>query len=330
MDKPNIFKYATKELSQDAFIFWLLDHANPKYKNVDENLKNCALDLIADFFRIENKVMPNNIEKFSLYKQYKNIDILLKINDFSIIIEDKTGTKSHGNQLTRYRNTIISEVGEEKVLAIFFKTHDQSNYKKELNEGFKIFSRDNLISILNKYENINSDIFNNFKDYIFEIENEVNAFIHKKEWNHKNWIGFFKYIQKELNRGNWDYVSNPNKGFMGYWWAFQKNETCWQYLQIQENELVLKINTLGNSRYRQYRDYCYKHFLKFSEIEKLNFSKPQKFGSGNTITLLKSEYLVRNPETKLIDLNATVENLNLYTRFIEKYALSDQDFLSLK
>lgn len=327
MNKPNIFKYATKELSQDAFIFWLLDHANPEYKSVDEDLKKCALDLIAEFFRIENKVMPITIEKFSLSKQYKNIDILLKINNYSIIVEDKTSTKSHGDQLIRYRNTMISEVGEENVLAIFFKTHDQSNYKKELAEGFKIFSREKLISILNIYKDINSDIFNNFKDYILDIENEVNAFIHKTEWNHKNWIGFFKHLQKDLKRGDWGYVSNPNKGFMGYWWAFQKNETCWQYLQIQENELVLKINTLGNSKYREYRDYCYKHFLESSKIENLNFSKPQKFGSGNTITILKSQYIVRDTRTKLIDLNATVENLKLYTRFIEQYALNDQDFL---
>lgn len=329
MDKPNIFKYATKELSQDAFIFWLLDHANPKYENVDPVLKDCSLKLISKFFELENKEMPEKIENFSIHKQYKNIDILLKLNNFFIIIEDKTGTKAHGDQLTRYRSLIVSEVGEENVLAIFFKTHDQSNYKKELEDGFKIFSRDKLISILENYENVNSDIFNSFKDYILEIEEEVNAFIRKGEWNNKNWIGFFKYLQKELNRGNWEYVSNPNKGFMGYWWAFQKNESCWQYLQIQENELVLKINALGNPNYRKYRDHCYKHFLKFSKIENLNFSKPQKFGSGNTITILAAQYLVRDAETGLVNLDATLDNLKLYTKFIEKYALNDIDFSSI-
>ena len=86
MDKPNIFKYATKELSQDAFIFWLLDHANPKYENVNQALKNCALSLISEFFKLENKKIPEKIEQFSLSKQYKNIDILLKIKNFSIII----------------------------------------------------------------------------------------------------------------------------------------------------------------------------------------------------------------------------------------------------
>ena len=84
MDKPNIFKYATKELSQDAFIFWLLDHANPKYENVNQALKNCALSLISEFFKLENKKIPERIEQFSLSKQYKNIDILLKINNYHL------------------------------------------------------------------------------------------------------------------------------------------------------------------------------------------------------------------------------------------------------
>ncbi|RFS32249.1 hypothetical protein D9K80_14855 [Acinetobacter cumulans] len=326
MDQPNIFKYATKELSQDAFIFWLLDHANPKYKNLDENLKKCALDLIAEFFRLENKVMPSNIEEFSLFKQYKNIDILLKINNYNIIIEDKTGTKSHGDQLIRYRNIIVSEVGEENVLAIFFKTHDQSSYKKELGEGFKVFSRENLISILNLYKDISSDIFNNFKDYILEIEEEVNAFIFKNEWNNKNWIGFFKYVQKELNRGNWGYVPNQNGGFMGYWWAFQKNEFCIQYLQIQQNELVLKINSNKAENDKKFRNICYQHFLEKAKHEGLSFSKPARFGKGETMTILKTDYLVRS-ESQLIDLVATMEKLRKYTSFIEKYALSADDFI---
>lgn len=326
MNKPNIFKYATKELSQDAFIFWLLDHANPKYQNVDPILKSCALKLIAAFFKLEDKKIPEQIVEFDIYKQYKNIDILLKINNFSIIIEDKTGTKAHGDQLTRYRNLIVSEVGEENVLAIFFKTHDQSNYKKEIEEGFKIFSRDKLVAILDTHENVNSDIFNNFKDYIIEIENEVNAFIHKDQWNNKNWVGFFKHVQKELNRGNWGYVPNQNGGFMGYWWAFQKNETCWQYLQIQEDELVLKINVLKPENYSKFRNICYKHFLENAKKEGLSFQKPTRFGSGETMTILKTDYLVKD-ESKLINLDATLNKLRSYTQFIEEYALSDAEFI---
>ena len=40
-DKPNIFRYATKELSQDAVICWLIEwayHDDPEY----EQLRKCG------------------------------------------------------------------------------------------------------------------------------------------------------------------------------------------------------------------------------------------------------------------------------------------------
>lgn len=327
MNKPNIFKYATKELSQDAFIFWLLDHVNPKYKDVDPLLKNCALKLIAEFFELENKIFTQEIFEFKLIKQHKNIDILLGVNGFSIIIEDKTGTKAHGDQLTRYKNIIASEVGEENVIAIYFKTHDQSNYRKEIADGFKIFSRDKLISLLRQFDDVTSDIFNNFKDYIIEIENEVNAFTDKDEWNNKNWIGFFKLLQSELKRGDWSYVSNPNGGFMGYWWAFQKNELCTQYLQLQQDDLVLKINSNAKENDKKFRDICYKHFLVRAKQQGINFEKPSRFGKGETMTVLTTKYLVRNSDTGLVNIEKTLETLTLYTQFIELNSLKGEFFV---
>ncbi len=38
MEKPNLFSYATSELSQDAFIAWLLAWASPEYQTVDKEL----------------------------------------------------------------------------------------------------------------------------------------------------------------------------------------------------------------------------------------------------------------------------------------------------
>lgn len=129
-----------------------------------------------------------------------------------------------------------------------------------------------------------------------------------------------------MNRGNWGYVPNQNGGFMGYWWAFQKNESCWQYLQIQEGELVLKINAFKPENYSKFRNICYKHFLAKAQKENLSFKKPARFGKGETMTILTTEYLVRDLESQLININATSEKLKRYTQFIEKYALTDANF----
>ena len=51
----NLFRYATSELSQDAFICWLLSYAI-KDCNKDEALTNCAKDFIRFFIpELENE-----------------------------------------------------------------------------------------------------------------------------------------------------------------------------------------------------------------------------------------------------------------------------------
>ena len=41
--RPNIFEIATKELSQDAFITWLLQYADEKYKEDDFIINECGI-----------------------------------------------------------------------------------------------------------------------------------------------------------------------------------------------------------------------------------------------------------------------------------------------
>jgi hypothetical protein len=44
--KPNIFEIATKELTQDGFITWLLQWADPDNKKHDEKLNACAIGFV--------------------------------------------------------------------------------------------------------------------------------------------------------------------------------------------------------------------------------------------------------------------------------------------
>ena len=101
--RPNLFSYATSELSQDAFICWLLAWASPEYSNTDRELHRCALNCIHAFYKKHNKPIPSAIEKVEIFKQNNNIDVLCIVNDkHAILIEDKTNTENHSNQLRRY------------------------------------------------------------------------------------------------------------------------------------------------------------------------------------------------------------------------------------
>lgn len=47
------------------------------------------------------------------------------------------------------------------------------------------------------------------------------------------------------------------------------------------------------------------------------------------MTILTAEYLTKDKDSKLIDIEKTIQNLKSYTDFIEKYALKENDFTSL-
>jgi hypothetical protein len=48
--QPNIFSFATSELSQDAFPCWFLSWANKNYVTTDKDLHQCALAFITKIF----------------------------------------------------------------------------------------------------------------------------------------------------------------------------------------------------------------------------------------------------------------------------------------
>ena len=124
---PNLFNYATKELSQDAFLCWALEWRNIRGHQMCE----FAYLLLESFVKesvYKNQIDPLDIEKVELIKQYKNIDVLVlaKLRNgliLPIIIEDKTDTSEHDNQLDRYREIIIEEYTDfPEPICIYYKT----------------------------------------------------------------------------------------------------------------------------------------------------------------------------------------------------------------
>ena len=118
LEKNNLFSFATSELSQDAFICWCLNWIN--YPN--EELYPMAKDIFSNL--LEEKDLEN--EKIEILRQYKKIDVLiiLKKSKKAYIIEDKTYTSEHSEQIKRYKETIKNDFKEEinDVKTVYFKT----------------------------------------------------------------------------------------------------------------------------------------------------------------------------------------------------------------
>lgn len=172
----NIFKYAKKELSQDAVITCIL-------KEKDANAKAFIKSMLGTD-------CPSDFEFISVGNQEKKIDVFVKIKVAdengghleAIIIEDKTNTFLHDDQLNKYID-VVEKSGKknvkkyEKVYFVLFKTGDYYFWERdmyaEMQEAYKdnhdVFLKTYLLADFQEFiksVTLGYGWFKDFKDYI--------------------------------------------------------------------------------------------------------------------------------------------------------------------
>ena len=247
MTTPNLFHYATSELSQDAFICYLLAWANPECREADLSLHKCSLDFISNLIRKSESTPPEHIDSINVHRQRFHLDILAEINGEIVLgIEDKTWTKGHGTQLKDYHVAVKNEYPGKRVCLIYLKTGNESPSGLSLyrEDDFHCFGRGEFLSLLNGYNGHNA-IVKDFRDRLVELEGWTNAFrdIPISQWNSWQWQGFYNELHRQYNDLEWDYVPNPAGGFMGAWWHWQPNGGLGTrfYLQFEQDKLCIKV-----------------------------------------------------------------------------------------
>ena len=98
---PNIFDYATSELSQDAFICYFLSFGKKEF--------NGSKEYIAAHKFLRECGIEEDVKE--IHTQYKHIDVLVETENYLLIIEDKTYTNEHGDQILHYVNNLREMVG---------------------------------------------------------------------------------------------------------------------------------------------------------------------------------------------------------------------------
>ena len=265
----NLFRYATKELSQDAVICWLIAWAGQNKSNdtEEEELRRCGREFVHALLKHgrEPVELPEEIAT-EIYQQEKRIDVLARINKKHVLlIEDKTSSRDHSGQLKRYYGHVAgghSELGEtaaEDIYPIYFKTGNQPRWDGRRIErfieganGYRVFHRDDFLRVLNGYKGKNQ-ILVDFRQYLQDWEDETNGY---KDWSKdspksgKAWEGFFRCLECELGIEDdveyapWGYVPNQSGGFLGFWWWPSGDSAV--YLQIEgEEKLCFKVNSEG-------------------------------------------------------------------------------------
>ena len=225
-DKPNIFNYATKELSQDAVICWLIDWAHYNDKQEYEQLKQCGQKFIETMFSKHGKKAPRNPGKVKIWRQYNRIDVLVDIGEFVLLIEDKIDGKPDIEQLTRYYNQVVQMVrdgtvlmgkSEENVLPIFLKTGNHSLYEQvigveHLIPPYKVFDRRDFLKVVEDYD-ATHPILDDFSDRLKCWNRTTESFKNwdqAKEWEYTPCQGFFRELENHLT------VFDGDSGLVGF------------------------------------------------------------------------------------------------------------------
>jgi len=76
-NKPNLFDYATSELSQDAFLTWLIQWADKDFQKIDASLNACAITFVRELLSVDNSYP---IETIEAGRQWNNIYVWALVN----------------------------------------------------------------------------------------------------------------------------------------------------------------------------------------------------------------------------------------------------------
>lgn len=129
MKGNNLFERATSELSQDAVLLWLL-----KESSVNKEVLSNLLGRNTKGEKVKNTLI-NGIDAISEPKKQKHqVDISVEFTDMNkkkhiVLIEDKTGTELHNQQMIKYIAGIPSDY--DFIHFVLFKTGVFSFIEKE-------------------------------------------------------------------------------------------------------------------------------------------------------------------------------------------------------
>ncbi|MBE6462873.1 MAG: hypothetical protein E7005_03845 [Alphaproteobacteria bacterium] len=278
MEQPNIFDYATSELSQDAFLCYLLAFGKEQYKK----------DFPKEYTIAHKFLAKCGIEKteeiLSIERQVEHIDVLIVTASHILIIEDKTYTNEHDDQIIRYVKNIRSNdkkfSGDKKIKVCYFKTGDyvkgyvpSAEQKVLSKKDCCSLKRDDMLELLENDYSCNL-IFENFYKRLNSVKERIKACDDKDiyTWNTEKW---FDYLYNALQGHNFNigWVHNARGGFYGCWFDWH--------------------NVTGGEDYKQIE-------ISFADGNTSQVKMCYKFSGKNKETTLNSNSLIKELQKKTI------------------------------
>jgi hypothetical protein len=241
----NIFSFATSELSQDAFLAYLISASKKGSSQPIQDYKISQVFLKA-FLSTNGKVEITDIrlqedakyiDSITGDKIKGRIDLVIEgiygKKPFILVIEDKTQTSQHDDQLERYRNYVNIKYTNYKKHFIYFKSDVEGEIEYVNSANYKVFTIKEIVDliILSEMDKSTNTIFKEWRVSILNRYTYLNRYenIPVKDWmapeNKGIWKGFFYYIQNKypqfrLHSGYFDLHGNNH---WGLWLHGHKN-----------------------------------------------------------------------------------------------------------
>ena len=343
---PNLFDFATKELSQDALICWLLKWAEDDSDYELHALGRAFAKALLNHKSQREVELPKGPFRVETHQQDGGIDVLARVDcRHVLLIEDKTGSGVHGDQLRRYRNYVLGRqddgkrsklgtVSERDVHPIFFKTGNQSlSAEREIEgkDGYRVFTRRDWLDVLRRYEG-NNPIVLDAREYWEDVEAKTNSYgaLTRPEWDGapwEAWEGLYRRLEEELFgddttrwRG-WGYVPNPSGGFVGFWWqpaAGLKGKGGEElYLQTEWHKLCFKVGHAKAEHQDEIKWHWHKRLMEAgranSSDERIVKPPVMRRGDAMTVALWRTtendDSWMSFGASEKLDVGATVERL---------------------
>lgn len=243
----NLFDYATSELSQDAFLCWLAANWDSEDETVHDSAQNLLFRCIqahTDDTACNNSksytavdTHPNerheDIQVFKVTRQHEHMDVLLELGyegrKYDVIVEDKTRSRDHDDQLNRYYGELSIESADVQIVGLYFKS-DFVPERREIEDStsgrYVVMDYNDILGCLsNGSTNL---ILQSYRDRLQEKADHAQEFTSKevKDWEDDQFCAFFESTLASLHSiglsGSFGRNDNRNGGRYSMWFGNQR------------------------------------------------------------------------------------------------------------